>query len=136
MNNINTLIVSKEGFNEELLKHITTEKKLIITGNYKLTKEDYNNILLLTNIQELEVDDIEDIDYNNEIIIKVNTNIEFKTESYKKLKINKMGDYNKTSLTLTIGENTEEDFNKLINHIVDIELLNINLEIKNINKVI
>ena len=87
MNNLNTLIVSKEGFNESLLRRLTTETSLKITGNYKLTKEDYNNILLLTNIQEVEVEDIEDIDYNNEIKIKVNTNIEFKTDSYKKIKI-------------------------------------------------
>lgn len=130
------LIVSKEDFKEKTLKKLTTQKSLKITGDYKLTKEDYDNILLLTNIQKVEVEDIEDFEYDNEIELKTNSNIEFKTESYKKLKINKTGNYNKTSLTLTIGENTEEDFNKLLKHINDLELLNINLEIKNTDKII
>ena len=130
------LIVSKEDFNQKILKKLTTQKSLKITGDYKLTKEDYDNILLLTNVQRVEVEDIEDFEYDNEIELKTNSNIEFKTESYKKLKINKTGNYNKTSLTLTIGEDTEEDFNKLLKHINDLELLNINLEIKNTDKII
>lgn len=136
MNNLDTLIVSKEEFNQNILKQLTIQKTLKITGNYKLTQEDYNNILLLTNIENIEVEDIEDFNYDKEIKIKVNTNIEFTTESYKKLKINKMEDYNKTSITLTIGENTEKDFNKLLNHLNDITLLNINLEEQNVNKII
>lgn len=136
MNNLDTLIVSKEEFNQNILKQLTIQKTLKITGNYKLTQEDYNNILLLTNIENIEVEDIEDFNYDKEIKIKVNTNIEFTTESYKKLKINKMEDYNKSSITLTIGENTEKDFNKLLNHLNDITLLNINLEEQNVNKII
>ena len=130
------LIVSKEDFSQKTLKKLTTQKSLKITGDYKLTKEDYDNILLLTNVQNVEVEDIEDFEYDNEIEIKTNKNIEFKTESYKKLKINKTGNYNKTSLTLTIDNDTEEDFNKLLKHINNLELLNINLEIKNTDKII
>ena len=117
------LIVSKEDFSQKTLKRLTTQKSLKITGDYKLTKEDYDNILLLTNVQNVEVEDIEDFEFNNEIEIKTNKNIEFKTESYKKLKINKTGNYNKTSLTLTIDNDTEEDFNKLLKHINNLNLL-------------
>ena len=52
------LIVSKEDFNLKTLKKLTTQKTLKINGNYKQTKEDYDNILLLTNIQKVEVEDI------------------------------------------------------------------------------
>lgn len=137
-NNITPLIVSKEQFNLDLIQNLKEEKYIKITGNYKLKKEDYNNLLLYSNIDVVEVDEVEDFEYQKDLKIITHKTIEFKTEQFKKIKINKVDKYNKKSLTLTLPfkiyfENDclyseEEDFNNLLKYIDDIELLNINME--------
>lgn len=127
--NITPLIVPKNEFNKELIKKLGNIKYMKIE-NYKLTKEDYDNILIYTNIEKLEVEDIEDFEYKNEIEITTNKNIEFNTKKFQKFKINKIKGYQKNQLTLTIpfDINEEKDFEKLLKTIKDIEILNINIE--------
>lgn len=145
--NIAPLIVPKEQFNLEFLKNLNDETNMIITGNYTLTKEDYNNLLLYTNIDQVEVNDVEDFEYQEDLKIIVHETIEFKTEQFKKIKINKVDKYTKTSLTIKLPfkiyfENDclyseEEEFNKLLKYIDNIEILNIEMENTNqINNVI
>ena len=145
--NIAPLIVSKEQFNLEFMQNINDETNIIITGNYTLTKEDYNNLLLYTNIDQVEVNDVEDFEYQEDLKIIVHETIEFKTEQFKKIKINKVDKYTKTSLTIKLPfkiyfENDclyseEEEFNKLLKYIDNIEILNIEMENTNqINNVI
>ena len=64
------LRVKKENFNELLIKELTTETALKIVGNYKLTQQDYNNLIVYSNVDYLEVEDIEDFEIGNEIEIK------------------------------------------------------------------
>ena len=145
--NIAPLIVPKEQFNLEFIKNLNDETNIIITGNYTLTKEDYNNLLLYTNIDQVEVNDVEDFEYQEDLKIIVHETIEFKTEQFKKIKINKVDKYTKTSLTIKLPfkiyfENDclyseEEEFNKLLKYIDNIEILNIEMENTNqINNVI
>ena len=145
--NIAPLIVPKEQFNLEFIKNLNDETNMIITGNYTLTKEDYNNLLLYTNIDQVEVNDVEDFEYQEDLKIIVHETIEFKTEQFKKIKINKVDKYTKTSLTIKLPfkiyfENDclyseEEEFNKLLKYIDNIEILNIEMENTNqINNVI
>lgn len=146
-NNITPLIVPKEKFNINFMQNLNDEKTIRITGNYTLTKEDYNNLLLYTNIELVEVNDVEDFEYQQDLKIKTHKTIEFKTEQFKKLKINKVDKYNKTSLTLKLPfkiyfENDclyseEEEFNKLLKYIDNLEILNIEMENTNqINNII
>ena len=145
-NNISPLIVPKEKFNLKFIQNLTEEKNIKIIGNYKLTKEDYNNLLLYSNIETIEVSDVDDFEYQDDLKIITQKTIEFKTEQFKKLKINKVEKYNKTSLTLTLPfklyfENDclyseEDEFNKLLKYIENIEILNINIEPSQINNVI
>ena len=141
------LRVKKENFNELLIKELTTETALKIVGNYKLTQQDYNNLIVYSNVDYLEVEDIEDFEIGNEIEIKTTKQVEFKTQQFNKIKINKIEKYNKKTLTLSVPfelyfENDclyseEEEFEKLIKYIKDIEILNINIKNTNtINKVI
>lgn len=145
--NIAPLIVPKEQFNLEFIKNLNDETNIIITGNYTLTKEDYNNLLLYTNIDQVEANDVEDFEYQEDLKIIVHETIEFKTEQFKKIKINKVDKYTKTSLTIKLPfkiyfENDclyseEEEFNKLLKYIDNIEILNIEMENTNqINNVI
>ena len=145
--NIAPLIVSKEQFNLEFMQNINDETNIIITGNYTLTKEDYNNLLLYTNIEQVEVCDVEDFEYQEDLKIITHKTIDFKTEQFKKIKINKVDKYAKTSLTIKLPfkiyfENDclyseEEEFNKLLKYISNIEILNIEIENTNqINNVI
>lgn len=131
------LIVSKENLNRNFLRKIFSVKKLIIQGDYKLTKDDYDNILIYSNIEQIEVEDIEDFDHS-EIEVVTRSNIKFNSEKFKKLSFSKMEGYNKTSLTITLpfDYNEEKDFNELIKYIKNIELLNINLIDENIDKII
>lgn len=145
-NKIQTLIVSKEEFNEEFIKTLKTVKNLKITGNHKLTKEEFDQILLYTNIETIEVDDVEEFNYGEEIEIKTTKTVKFNSEKYQKLNINKTKGYQKTSLTINLPfeiyfkddclYNEEDDFNKLIKYINNIEILNINIKNTTINKII
>ena len=140
MDNKNTspLIVPKNIFNKEFIENLENQKYIKIEGNYKLTKEDYNNLLLYSNVQMVEVCDTENFEYQEDLKIITHSFVEFKTNQFKKIKINKTQKYNKTSLTLTLPfkmyfENDclyseEEEFNNLLNYIENIEILNINME--------
>ena len=88
-NNDQLVIVSDAWFNTDFIKKIKSGTKLIINGKYKLTQEDYKNILLYTNIKEVEVYDSVNVNCNGEIKIKISKNVDFRNESYQKLKINK-----------------------------------------------
>ena len=136
--NLSPLIVSKNEFNKEFIQNLTDEKYIKIVGNYKLTKKDYNNLLLYSNVEIIEVEDIEDFEYQKDLKIITHSLVEFKTNQFKKIKINKAQKYSKNSLTLSLPfkvyfENEylyseEDEFNKLLKYIEDIELLNINVE--------
>ena len=137
-NNITPFIVPKEKFNVKLIQNLKDQKYIKIIGEHKLTKEEYNNLLLYTNVQTIEVDDFEDFEYQDDLKIITNKTINFKTKQFKKIKFNKVEKYNKTSLTLKLPfkiyfENDclyseEEEFNKLLNYIDNIEILNIEIE--------
>ena len=136
--NISPLIVSKEAFNKEFIQNLTDEKNIKIVGNYKLTKEDYNNLLLYSNVEMIEVEDTETFEFQSDLKVIAHSLVEFKTNQFKKIKINKTEKYTKTSLTLTLPFKVyfkndyliseEEEFDKLLKYIDDLELLNINVE--------
>ena len=141
----NPLRVKKENFNELLIKELTTETALKITGDYKLTQKDYNNLVAYSNVDYIEVEDIEDFEIGNEIEIKTTKQVEFSTKQFKKIRIDKIEKYNKKTLTISLPfeiyfENDclyseEEEFQKLVKYIKDIEILNINLKTEDtINK--
>lgn len=140
------LCVKKEDFNEKYIKNINEETEIKILGNYTLTKKDYDNLLVYTNIEKLEVYDMEDFDYQNEIEIKLNKKLQFKSIQFKKLNITKLEAEKKQQLTLTLPfklffendtlYNEEDDFNKLLKYIKNIEILNINIEEPNITKIL
>lgn len=83
---------------------------------------------------------------NNKDIIIASKNVKFESIRYKRLEVDEINGYKKTSLTITLPfdiyfkneclYSEEDDFNKLIKYINDINILNINLENKNINKVL
>jgi hypothetical protein len=135
---ITPLIVKKEDFNIDFIKKLDNTKYLKIEGKYILTKKDYNNLMAYSNIETIDVYDIEDFDYENEIKVNIEKNIEFNSEQYKKLNINKINRYNKTSLTINLPfnlffkddclYNEEDDFEKLLKYIDSIEILNINIK--------
>lgn len=135
---ITPLIVDKKEFDLEFVQNLKDEKYIKITGNYKLTKKDYNNLLVYSNVEIIEVQDTELFECQKDLKIITPAQIEFKTKQFKKIKINKTQKYNKTSLTITLPfkiyfENDclyseEEEFNNLLNYIENIELLNINME--------
>ena len=140
------LIVPKEILDIDFISKIQNEKYIKIDGIYKLTKNDYNNIIVYTNVEKIDVYDIEDFEYQNEIKINIEKKLEFKSDKFKKLNINKIQAKEKTQLTLTLPfnlffqndclYNEEDDFNILLNYLKNIEILNINLEENNIDKLI
>lgn len=143
-NKNNILIVSSKEFNKQLINNLKNTKHIKITGNYKLTKEDYEN-LLYTNIETIEVQDMEEIECK-EIQIKTQAIVEFDSEKYKKININKAEGYKKNILTINLPfeiyfkndclYNEEDDFNKLIKYLNNIEILNINIKNAKIDKII
>lgn len=141
------LTIKSQDFNTTFIKTLTTEKSLKIIGNHKLTQQEYNNLLAFSNIEQIEVEDIEDFEIQKEIKVKTNKNIEFNTKQFKKIKINKLEKYTKKTLTISLPfeiyfENDclyseEEEFEKLLKYLKDIEILNINLKnTETINKTI
>ena len=140
------LIVPKEILDIDFISKIQNEKYIKIDGIYKLTKNDYNNIIVYTNVEKIDVYDIEDFEYQNEIKINIEKKLDFKSDKFKKLNINKIQAKEKTQLTLTLPfnlffqndclYNEEDDFNILLNYLKNIEILNINLEENNIDKLI
>ena len=140
------LTVDKNNFNKEFIKNLKEQKYLKILGNYTLTKKDYDNLLVYTNIETLEVENIEDFEYQNEIKIIINKKIDFKSNQFKKLNMNKLEAKEKTQLTLTLPfklffendtlYNEEDDLDILLKYIEKLELLNIKLENTNINNII
>ena len=144
---ITPLIVPKNEFNIDFIQNLNDERYIKITGDYKLTKNDYNNLLLYSNVQTVEVQDTEMFEYQEDLKVITQGIVDFKTKQFKKIKINKSEKYNKTSLTITLPfkmyfENDylyseEEEFNTLLKYIDNLELLNINMEDTNqIDKII
>lgn len=140
------LVVDKDNFDKKFIEGIKEEKYLKITGSYKLTREDYNNLLLYTNIDTLEVYDIDDFEYQDDIDIRLGSKIDFISKQFNKLNLNKISARKKTQLSLTLPfklffqndvlYNEEDDFNKLLKYLEKIEILNINLEDNNIDSII
>ena len=140
MNNIKLtpLIVQKNVFNLDFIKTLGKTKYLKIDGEYKLTKKDYYNLVAYTNVEILDVYDMEEFEYDNEIKINLEKKVSFNSDSYKKLNINKVDRYNKTMLTINLPFkilykndilcDEEEDFEKLLNYIDDLEMLNIRID--------
>lgn len=146
-NNIAPLIVPKNEFNLEFIQNLGETKYLKIEGDYRLTKRDYDNLLLYSVVQKVEVEDMDQIEIQKDLKIIAYKDVEFKTEQFKKIKINKSEKYKKTSLTLTLpfkisfeGDilcDEAEEFDLLLKYVDDLELLNINIENeKQINNVI
>ena len=125
------LIVQKNAFNLDFIKTLGKTKYLKIEGEYTLTKKDYNNLIAYTNVEILDV-------YDNEIKNNHEKNISFNSDLYKKLNINKIDRYNKTMLTINLPFkilyknetlcDEEEDFEKLLKYIDDLEMLNIRID--------
>lgn len=148
MNNENQtpLIVKKEILDIDFIERIQNEKYIKIDGNYKLTKKDYDNLIVYTNVEKIDVYDIENFENQNEIEINIEKKLEFNSDKFKKLNINKLEAKEKKQLTLTLPfnlffqndclYNEEDDFNLLLNYLKNIEILNINLEENNIDKLI
>ena len=84
------LIVQKNAFNLDFIKTLGKTKYLKIEGEYTLTKKDYNNLIAYTNVEILDVYDMEEFEYDNEIKINLEKNISFNSDLYKKLNINKL----------------------------------------------
>lgn len=132
------LIVQKNAFNLDFIKTLRKTKYLKIEGEYTLTKKDYNNLIAYTNVEILDVYDMEEFEYDNEIKINLEKNISFNSDLYKKLNINKIDRYNKTMLTINLPFkilyknetlcDEEEDFEKLLKYIDDLEMLNIRID--------
>lgn len=121
--------VNKDNFNKEFIMNLGDIKYLKIVGNYTLTKQDYNNLVVYSNVDIVDVYDTEEFD-TYEIKVNISKNILFKSEKYKKLNIDKVNGYDKKNLTIDLpfNYNEEEDFNKLLEFINDIEILNINFK--------
>lgn len=147
-NNIETpLIVEKDKFNLEFIQNLKNTEYIQILGNYKLTKKDYNNLIIYSNIKKIDVYDKEEFDYQNDIIINVEKEVEFESKQFKKLKINKTEGYKKDSITITLPfklffnqdclYNEEDEFEKLLKYINNLEILNVKIETeKDIDKMI
>lgn len=128
-----------ETLNENIIKNIPeTIETIEINNKYVLTKNDYNNLIIYTNVNNIYVYDVETFNYDNTIKINVTNNITFKTPKYKKIKINKIDGYQKENITINLPfkltfedeylYNEEDDFNTLINYTKKIKILNINIE--------
>ena len=139
MNNGNVLspfCVNKDDFNIDFIMNLDATY-LRINGNYTLTKSDYDNLLVYSNVNMVDVYDISDFEIGNEIKVNVFKKIDFNSDRFKKLNITKLG-YTKSSLTLNLPFNVffvndvlyseEDDFDKLLKYIKDLEMLNINFD--------
>lgn len=134
----NPLIVEKNNFNINFIKNLGTTKYLKIVGDYKLTKKDYDNLVIYSNVEFVDVKEIEQNIIENEIKINSNKQIEFKSGQFKKINIDIIEGYKKEILTLTLPfkitfENDylcseEDEFQKLLKYVNNIEMININLE--------
>lgn len=141
MNNskISPFCVNKESFNSDFIKSLSSDITYIkVVGDYKLSKTMFDNLIVFTNVDTIDVYDVEDFEVGNEIKINVTCPISFNSSRYKKLNINKVDGYNKSSLTINLpfklffdGDclySEEDDFNKLLNYVNDVEILNINFD--------
>lgn len=132
------LIVKEEAFGLRFIKTLQKTKYIKIDGKYKLTKKDYNNLIAYTNVEKVDVYDMEDFEYDNEIKINLEKNISFNSDTYKKINFNKAEKYNKTMLTINLPFkilfkeqeicDEEEDFKKLLRYIDNLEMLNIKVD--------
>ena len=124
----NPLCVNLKDFNIDFIMNLKDTTHLKIEGKYTLTKEDYDNLVIYTNVIYIEVYDIENFEIGNEIKFNIENKIQFKTEEFKKLNINKAHGYEKEELTLNLPISDEQDFEKLLKYIKNITTLNINFE--------
>lgn len=143
---ITPLTVQSKDFNTKFIQNLKEEKYLKILGNHTLSKEEYNNLLLYTNLEKLEVEEIDNFEYENDIEINTRKQIEFKTDFFKKLKLTKTQAKEKTQLTITLPfklffENDnlyseEDDFNNLLKYTKSLEMINIRVEENKIDEII
>lgn len=142
MNNdglISSFCVSCDEFNESYIRNLDNSITCLrILGEYKLTKHDYDNLVVYTNVNVLYVYDVCDFLYGNDIEINISKSVCFNSPRFNKFNINKVFGYNKKNITLNLPfklyfsddclYNEEDDFNKLLNYINDIEILNVNFD--------
>jgi len=131
--------INKEDFNDDFIMNLSSNITYIkVLGEYKLSKHDFNNLVVYSNVNVIDVYDVDDFDYGNDIKINVGTNVIFNSDKFNKLNVNKVDGYNKDSLTISLPFklffnddclfNEEDDFNKLLEYIKDISILNINFD--------
>ena len=124
----NPLCVEPKEFNKDFIMNLKDTTHLKINGNYILKKEDYNNLVIYTNVIYIDVFDIEPFEIGNEIKFNIQNKIQFNTEEFQKLNIDKAHGYDKEELTLTLPLKDEQDFKKLLKYIKNITTLNINFD--------
>ena len=140
---ISPFCVDYKKFNKEFIKSLASSVTYIkIDGEFVLTKELFDYLVVYSNVNTLDVFDIEEFNYGNEIKINVLKNVSFNSMRYAKLGVNKVDGYNKSSLTINLpfkvyfeGDtlySEEDDFNKLLKYIKNIEILNIKFDNVNV----
>lgn len=138
-NNMAPFCVDMNSFDSSFIKNLSSDVSHIkVIGNYKLSKSMYDDLVVYTNVDTIDVYDVDDFIIGNDIKINVNQSVLFNSDRYKKFNINKIYGYNKDSLTISLpfklffnGDylySEEDDFDKLLNYIRDIEILNINFD--------
>lgn len=137
-NDLSPLCVLKQDFNYDFITNLGNQSYLRIIGDYCLTKSDYDNLVIYSNVSCIDVNDIEDFSFGNEIKINLMKKVEFNSLRYKKFNIDKVNGYTKNILSINLPfrlffvdeclYNEENDFEKLLSYLCDIETLNINFD--------
>lgn len=137
--NMSPFCVNFKDFNKDFIKSLPSSVSYIkIDGEFILTKELFDFLVVYSNVSCIDVYDIDDFNYGSEIKINVLKPVSFNSIRYKKLNVSKVDGYDKTSLTISLpfkiffeGDmlfSEEEDFDKLLKYIKNIEILNINFD--------
>lgn len=136
---VSPFCVRSNDVNTHFIMNLSSDVTYIkIIGEYKLSKRDFDDFVVYSNVSVIDVFDVEDFDYGTDIKINVENKISFNSERFSKFNINKIDGYNKDSLTINLPFklffkddclfNEEDDFNKLVDYISDINILNINFD--------
>ncbi len=142
MNNCKSLVspfcVDKDKFNFDFIMSLGDIDYLKIVGDYTLTKRDYDNLVVYSNVSVLDVYDIDNFDFGNEIRLNVEKKVCFNSKRYQRLNVDKVWGFKKSNLTISLPFNIyfsndclyseSDDFDKLLKYVNDIEILNLNFE--------
>lgn len=146
MNNVYSKVspfcVNCDDFNLDFIMNLGCVAYLKIVGNYSLSKSDYDNLVIYSNVVYVEVYDVLDFEFGGEIELCVSSRVSFNSDRYKKYDIDKFNGYNKDVLSINLpfsvyfsGDylfNEEDDFSKLLDYLRDITVLNINFDDVNV----